>query len=304
MKQNKLQPGILALIGCVSIWGSTFVITKSLMNSIGPFMIIGLRLMISLVVITPIALRRGFVWKMILQKDYLLFGLTGVALYFGLANTGLDLTTAANAALIQAANPAAVALLSVLVLKEQITPKKGIGIGLSIIGVLLVAGIPASNQGATLAGNLLMVGSVIAWAVYTVQSRKIPSSVDALASTTASFYTGLIWLVPFIAWEFTHIGLPVISPSSWLALVYLGLVASGLAYFLWNYALNSVEASVAAPFINLIPIIGLTLSLLVGESVTFIQIFGGLVAILGVLITQNIPIPGRGSLHENPDPTH
>jgi drug/metabolite transporter (DMT)-like permease len=110
VKKTKLQPGILALIGSVTIWGSTFVITKFLMNSIGPFMVVGIRLVISLLIITPIALRRGFHWRMILQKDYLLFGLTGVALYFGLANTGLDRTTAANAALIQAANPAAVAL--------------------------------------------------------------------------------------------------------------------------------------------------------------------------------------------------
>jgi drug/metabolite transporter (DMT)-like permease len=304
MKQSKFQPGILALIGCVSIWGSTFVITKFLMNSIGPFMVIGIRLVISLIVITPIALRKGFQWRMIIQQEYLLFGLTGVALYFGLANTGLDRTTAANAALIQAANPAAVALLSVLVLKEQISRQRAIGILLSIIGVLLVAGIPSAGGNATLIGNLLMIGSVVAWAVYTIQSRKMTNDADAIVSTTASFFTGLLWLFPFIGWEYFQRGMPLITPLSWIWLVYLGVIASALAYFLWNYALNSVEASLAAPFINLIPIIGLILSLLVGESVSSIQIFGGLIAISGVLITQNIHPFRKGSLHENPHPSH
>lgn len=304
MKQNKFQPGILALIVCVSIWGSTFVITKFLMDSIGPFMVIGLRLVISLIVLTPLALRRGFLWKMIFEKEYLLFGLTGVALYFGLANTGLDRTTAANAALIQAANPAAVALLSVLVLNEKITRQRAFGILLSIIGVLLVSGVPSEDGNATLSGNLLMIGSVIAWAVYTIQSRKMTNDVEAIVSTTASFFTGLLWLLPFIGWEYAQRGMPLLTPISWVWLVYLGVIASALAYFLWNYALNSVEASLAAPFINLIPIIGLILSILVGETVSSIQILGGLIAISGVLITQNIHFLRKGSLHENPHPSH
>jgi drug/metabolite transporter (DMT)-like permease len=304
VKQKLLQPGILALIGSVTIWGSTFVITKFLMNSIGPFMVITLRLVISLIVITPIALHRGFQWKMIFQKDYLHFGLTGVALYFGFANTGLALSTAANAALIQAANPAAVAFFSILVLKEQVSRQRAAGIALSIVGVLLVSGVPDASGGSTLIGNLLMVGSVVAWAIYTIQSRKISADINPMVSTTASFYTGLLWLLPFAGWEVSQHGLPVITPTSWVALIYLGLIASALAYFLWNYALNSVEASLAAPFINLIPIIGLILSILVGESVSFIQILGGLIAIIGVLITQNIHIFSRGGLNENPGSTH
>jgi len=304
MKHNLKEPGILALIVSAIIWGSTFVITKSLMTSIGPFMVISMRLIISLIVITPIALHRGFRWKMIIEKDYMLFGLTGVALYFGLANTGLSLSTAANAALIQAANPAIVALFSILLLKEHITRQRALGITLSIVGVLLVSGVPSGSQESTLIGNLLILGGVVAWSVYIIQSRKISSDVDPMVSTTASFYTGLFWLMPFTLWEISTKGLPVISPLSWAALIYLGLVASALAYFLWNYALNSMEASEAAPFINLIPIIGLILSILVGESVSFIQILGGLIAIIGVLITQDIHLFSRGGLNENPGSTH
>jgi drug/metabolite transporter (DMT)-like permease len=299
-----LKPGILALIGAVTIWGSTFVITKFLMNDIGPFMVVGLRLIISLLVITPFAMRRGFRWKMIFEKQFLLFGLTGVALYFGFANTGLARSTAVNAALIQAANPAAVALFSIIFLQEKISLQRSIGIGLSILGVLLISGIPSADGQSTLVGNLLIVGSVIAWAVYTVQGKKLTGNTDPLAATTASFFTGLLWLMPFIAYELLQTGFPLITPLSWLGITYLGIVASALAYFLWNDALRSMDASIAGPFINLIPIIGLIFAILVGERISVIQIIGGLIAIFGVLITQNILNFSKGMVHENPGSAH
>ena len=298
------KPGILSLLGAVIIWGSSFVITKFLMKDIGPFLIIGLRLVISILVTTPFAQRRGFQRKMIFERRFLLFGLTGIALYFGLANTGLQRSTAANAALIQAANPIAIALFSVLFLQEKISFQKAIGIGLSILGVLIISGIPSPDGKSTLFGNLLIVGSIIAWAVYTIQGKNLIGSTDPLVATTAGFYTGLIWLIPFISWELLQTGFPQISPLSWLAIGYLGIVASAGANFLWNNALRSMDASIAGPFINLIPIIGLVFAILVGEQISLIQIIGGLITIIGVLIAQNLFNFSKGNVHENSGSSH
>ena len=270
------------------------------MNDIGPLLLVGLRLIISLLAITPFALRRGFQWKMIFEKQFLMFGLTGIALYYGLSNVGLEKSTAANAALVSAANPAAVALLSIIFLQEKISWQRATGIGLSIFGVLLIAGIPSGGGQSMLFGNILLIGSVIAFAVYTIQGKKLTGNIDPLSATTASFYTGLIWLTPFIAFEFWQTGFPIISPVSWLAIAYLGIFASALAFFLWNDALRSLDASIAGPFINLVPILGLVFALLAGEQVSTIQIIGGLIAIIGVVITQNIFNFQKGMVHENP----
>jgi drug/metabolite transporter (DMT)-like permease len=291
---------MLALILASTIWGSTFVITKSLMNSISPFIVVNLRVIISVLALTPFAIKRGFRLKMIFQKVYILYGLTGIALYYGPATIGLSLSTPANAALIQAVIPAVVALLSVLFLNEKITVQRSIGIGLSIAGILLVSGTPSGTGNSTLIGNLLIIASVISWSVYNIQSHRLPENVDPLVSTTASFYTGLIFLIPFAIWEAARGGIPNISSSDWSALIYLGVFASALAYFLWNLGLNSMDASLAAPFINLIPIIGLIFSLATGETVSFIQIAGGMIAIVGVLITQDIFHFKRGVPDENP----
>jgi drug/metabolite transporter (DMT)-like permease len=274
------------------------------MNDIGPFIIIGLRLSIALLVIMPFAIRRGFHWGMILEKQYIFYGLTGIALYFGLSNTGLVRSTSANAALIQAANPAVVALFSVWYLQEKISWQRGIGIFLSVCGVLLISGVPSITGESMVAGNLLIFGSVIAWSAYTIQGKKLTGHADPLAATAAGFFTGLVWLVPFMAGEIWQTGIPRITPSAWLAVIYLGIFASALGYFLWNNALRSVDASIAGPFINMIPIIGLLFAVLVGEQISVIQISGGLIAIIGVVITQNILNFSKGLLHENPDSSH
>ncbi len=276
------------------------MITKSLMDTISPFLVVTLRLIIAVIALTPFALKRGFRLPMIFRKEYLLYGLTGIALYYGPATIGLSLTSTANAALIQAVIPAVVALLSVVILKEKISPPHSFGIGLSIAGILLISGNPAEAGSATLIGNLLIIASVVSWSIYNIQSRQLPEGVDPIVSTTASFYTGVIYLLPFTVWEISLKGFPQIAPSAWTALLYLGAIASALAYFLWNLGLSKMEASQAAPFINLIPIIGLALSILTGESVSLLQISGGLIAIIGVLITQDLINIKRGVLDENP----
>jgi drug/metabolite transporter (DMT)-like permease len=300
VKTKALSPGILALIAASTIWGSTFVITKSLMTSISPFMVVSLRLIISVLALTPFALRKGFRLKMIFRKEYLLYGLTGIALYYGPATIGLSLSSSANAALIQAVIPAVVALLSVIILKGKLSPLHSFGIGLSIAGILLVSGNPSTSGQSTLVGNLLIIASVVSWSIYNIQSHRLPEQVDPIVSTTASFYTGVLYLLPFTGWEIVRSGFPQITLPAWGALVYLGVVASALAYFLWNFGLSKMEASLAAPFINLIPIIGLTLSILTGEPVSLLQITGGLVAIIGVLITQDLLKFNRGVFDENP----
>lgn len=270
------------------------------MDTISPFLVVSLRLIISVIALTPFAIKRGFRLSMIFRKEYLLYGLTGIALYYGPATIGLSLSSTANAALIQAVIPAVVALLSVIILKEKISTPHAFGIGLSIAGILLISGNPSSGGSVTLIGNLLIIASVVSWSIYNIQSRQLPEGVDPIVSTTASFYTGVLYLLPFTVWEVSLKGFPHITPAAWGALMYLGVFASALAYFLWNLGLSKMDSSQAAPFINLIPIIGLALSILTGESVSILQISGGFIAIIGVLITQDLIIIKRGVIDENP----
>ena len=203
---------------------------------------------------------------------------------------GLLFTSAGNAALIQAGVPAAAAVLAYLFLSERIPRKRLLGVGLSVLGVLLVSGaMPTGEDPLYLLGNALIVGSVLAYGAYATQGKALRTGdrYPETVATAASFAAGLIFLSPFLVGELLLVGAPELSMRGWLILLYLGVGASALILFLWNFALRYVEATAAAVYINLIPVIGLLFALALGESVSTVQLMGGTLAIAGVLLSES-----------------
>jgi drug/metabolite transporter (DMT)-like permease len=123
---------VLALLVAVLIWSSTFVVTKVLLEEVDPFAVTAGRFLIGFMVLAPFAYRQGFRMRLTVEPTFVLFGLMGVVLYFGLQNLGLVFTSAGNAALIQAGVPAAAAVLVVLFLRERISLRRLSGIVLSV----------------------------------------------------------------------------------------------------------------------------------------------------------------------------
>jgi drug/metabolite transporter (DMT)-like permease len=288
---------VLALLVTMTVWGSTFVVTKSVLDEAGPFAVAVLRFGIGLSVLLPFAYRRGFHFRLATQPVFLLFGLTGVALYYGLQNLALVFTSAANAALISAGVPVAAAVLARAFLKEPIPPARLLGVGLSVLGVGLVSGTAPTGGGPeAIMGNALMVVAVVAYAAYGVQGRAMRSGerYPAVVATAASFAAGLLFLLPAAVGEVLLFGPPELGPRGWLVLVYLGAVASALAMFLWNHALRYVPASAAALYVNLVPVVGLGFALLFGERVGAAQLVGGALAVAGVLLGDAVLTKGRG----------
>lgn len=298
MKPNR---GRIALILTTIIWGSALVVTKSLLQEIGPFTAAVLRFFIAWIILAPFAFRQGYRLSLTIRPAFLLFGLTGIALYIAMTNLGLVYTAASSAALVQASTPAVTTLLSVLVLKERVSRMQLLGIGLSIAGLLLVTGINMTQAGsAPLLGNLFVFAGVLAWAVYTVQGKKLVSTFPWLVITTTSISAGLLFLLPFAFGELWLQGLPHLHADGLLQLLYLGAASSALGYALWNYGLRFLDASEAAPYINLIPVVGLLLSvLLLHEPVGPIQIAGGALTLVGVWLSNRGQAPPPDSIHHD-----
>ena len=284
----KLNRGRIALILTAIIWGSALVVTKSLLQEIGPFTAAVLRFFIAWVILAPFAFRQGYRLSLAVRPTFLLFGLTGIALYIAMTNVGLVYTAASSAALVQAAIPAVTTLLSVLLLKERVSRRQLLGIGLSIAGLLLVTGLNMNQTGsAPLVGNLFIFGGVLAWAVYTVQGKKLVSTFPWLVITTASISAGMLFLLPFAIGELWLQGMPHLRADGLFELLYLGAASSALGYALWNYGLRFLDASEAAPYINLIPVVGLLLSvILLHEPLSLIQAVGGALTLFGVWLSN------------------
>lgn len=284
---GRVDPAVPALLAAMTIWGATYVITKVALPHLGPFTILLLRLVLGTAALMPFAWSRGYRPRLSVKKEFVLFGLTGMVLHLGFEILGLRFTSASSAVLIIASAPVVTVGFAIAFLKERVERPQMIGIGLSIIGVVIVTGAHAPD-GYPLSwlGNLLVFAGVVTWGVFTVQGKRMSSDHSWLVSTTAATGAAVLLSVPLAAGEIVVEGMPHFTASGIASVVYLGLFAQAIAYGLWNLALQHVDGSVAGPYVNLVPVIGVVLALAVGETLTPVQILGGVTVALGVWLNH------------------
>lgn len=276
---------VFALLLAMVLWGTVFVATKEVMGEAGPFTVAAGRFAIGFAVLFPLARRKGFRLRHVFSRAYLLFGFMGVFLAYGLQNLSLVFSSASDATLVIAAQPAAVVMMGMLFLRERLPVARMLGIGLAMLGVLLVSGVSFSSGGAdALLGNALMVGSVLAYGAYAAQGRVFGVDQPASLITAASFGAGLLFLTPVAAGEMYLYGVPELGTEGWILLSYLGVSTTAATFLLLNYALRHLEAGAAGLYFNLLPVTGLAFAILFGSRVGPIELVGGSLAIAGVLL--------------------
>lgn len=278
---------IVSLILVTGIWGSAFTVTKA--AALPPALLALLRFGLASLVLLPLALARRSPTARPIRgaREWLIvatMGLCGFTLFQAGANYALAYTTATQGSLIQSVIPVATMALALLVLNERPTVRRIAGIVLSLLGVavLVLAAAPSEHASNPLLGGAIMLGSVLMWAAYTVLAKQLVG-VDMLAVTAYSSIFGTLFLVPLALAESYGQAPPAISPQGWLAVLYLGLLSSAVANLVYNRALTLLDASQAAAFINLVPIVGVVVAVaFLGEPILPLQLAGGAVALVGV----------------------
>ena len=284
----------------MTIWGSTFVVTKEVIAELPPFALAFARVAIGALVLAPLAIVRHRREPRLPWRALSLLSLVGVAFYYVTFNLALMYTSAVQGALVQSSIPAATALIAVLWLRERATTVRWLGIALSITGVLIVfSGSAGDGADHALLGNVLMFATVLAWGVYTSLAKRV-ASIDAIVTTACIMGLGALMIAPIAAYELSGRGWPTLTLAGWMGLVYLGAMASGAAYVLYNDALRHMDAGQAGAYTNLIPIVGVITGVVVlGEALTLRAIIGGAVVMVGVWVAGR---DGRRSAVLAPQP--
>jgi drug/metabolite transporter (DMT)-like permease len=205
---------------------------------------------------------------------------------------GLQLSTAAHAALLYTLTPLFVLLLAQAVLGEFAGWRTAAGTALALGGtlyVLLHRGIDLSRG--PLVGDLLLLIAVIAWAVYTAEGRELVAEHGALPTIAWTLIGGTLLYLPLglgsllsptIRADIAHA-----SPEAWWGIAYLIVITSVVAYLLWYWALRHLAAARVAIFTNLQPLATAFLAhVFLGERVTAQFLAGAVVVIAGVLLAQ------------------
>jgi drug/metabolite transporter (DMT)-like permease len=186
-------------------------------------------------------------------------------------------------------SPIFTVILSMLFLHEKMNIKKAVGMILAIFGVLLVttSGSGQSFEFQINIGFMLMLLSTLNWAVYSVLLKRLKIPYPPLVVTFYMSIIGLILTTPFLirnkGWE----SLSFLNYTEWSHLIFLGVFVSGIAYWYWGKALEVLEASKVSMFLYLEPITTLIAAvLLLHEKVFFINVLGGIIIIIGVVIVN------------------
>jgi drug/metabolite transporter (DMT)-like permease len=286
---------VLMLLLTMIVWGSTFVVTKGINEQVPPFTLAFARVAIGALILMPFLLlrpaaaagepqapaRSALPWVTIS-----LMGLIGVALYYAVFNWSLMLTSASQGALVQSCIPAMTALVAVVWLRERASVMRWLGIGLTMVGVVIVfSGSGGDGAAGSVLGNLLMFVTTILWGIYTSLAKRV-ADVDPRVVTAGIAVVGALLLLPMAIVEIAAEGIPQVGAMGWLGIVYLGTTASGLAYLLYNAALKHMDASHVGVYTNLIPIVGVLSGVIVlGEPLSLRAVIGGCIVLAGVWLT-------------------
>ena len=278
-------------------WGVSFIATKIAVQQVAPAVVVFLRFAIGAVIMLAILLARRQLTLPTFKEGfyYALLGFIGISFHQWLQSTGLVTAQASTTSWIVSTSPVFIALLGWFFLKEKLGLNTIFGIMLASLGVLLVvskgslSSLISGNFGTT--GDLLVLISAPNWAIFSVLSR---SALKDKAALFVLFYVILFgWLftsIPFVA---THGWLEIahLNTTGWLAVAFLGIGCTALAYIFWYDGLQAIPASRAGVFLYIEPLISLVVAaVLLGEAITLAALLGGGLILAGVWLVNKVSV--------------
>ncbi len=282
---NKI--GIVSGLAAAAIWGGMYVVSKVVLAVIPPFTLITLRLLLGIFVLAIwVVLQGGLGFSTRDWLHVLGVGVVGYGISLGFQFVGTKLSNASNGALITSATPAFVLLFAFWIMKEALTWRRILALGIATIGVLVV--IDPTNAKLSpdfFWGNLSLVGAAATWALYSVLIRKVTRSLKPLPVSLVAFIGGLLMTIPASFWEIQSTGIGTITMGVVWGVLYLGIISTALAMFLWNYAFATLDAGLASLTLFAQPVVGAGLGAwLLGEKLTPLFYAGGVLISLGIWI--------------------
>jgi len=287
---SALKGHLLAFV-TITIWSSTFIISKWLLDQMVPLQILLGRFLIAIVFLSIIHPRFK---KPVALREELFFLAIGTALasYFVFENSALQWTYSSNVSLIVATIPFMTGILSRLVYKTPFFTLKGvIGLIMAYLGVLIIILNGSQLEGVEPIGDLLAIGAALMFAVYSVFMLKAGTAYTLIQLTRKVFVYGFFALALMLLIS----GVPILPESlnrqGLASLFYLGIVASSLAFIFWNRAIQAIGPVKTNQYIYLIPVMTTVFAaLLLHEPITWLTIAGAGMILAGLYLSEKSKI--------------
>lgn len=274
----------LALV--MLLWSGNSIVGRAVRDDIGPLTLAFVRWLGASLILLPFAWRHVARDRAVLLASWkivLMLALFGVAAFNALLYSGLHYTSATNGLLLQAAIPAGVLLADRLIFGQRAPLWQKIGVLLSTLGVVIVVAKADIGLLAKLhlgIGDVLVLGGVVVWSLYTSLLRLKPL-VHPLSLLLVTFGIAALCMAPLAAGEWLAGNRPRPGPGLYAACAYVAIFPSILAYLMFNAAVGRIGAGRAGQTISLMPLFGsLLAAALLGEQIHAYHL-AGMALILG-----------------------
>jgi len=285
-------------------WGGNAVAGKLAVGHVSPFALTFLRWIVALAILVP------FAWKP-LGRDWpkirpnlgllVLLGTIGFTFFNAAMYSALTLTSAVNASIEQAAIPLVIIVVNFVVFRVKAGWLQIAGFMLSLVGVALTASHGDLSRLTALDinfGDLLMLFAVLAYGLYTIGLRFKPE-IHWLSMITVLAAAAFVSSIPPLLWEYAAGDLILPDFTGWMVVIYVGLMPSVLSQVFYIRGNELIGANRAGLFVNLVPIFGTLLSILIlGEEFHLYHGAALLAVLCGIWLAEtsskrNMPLPAR-----------
>jgi drug/metabolite transporter (DMT)-like permease len=289
MPRSQLTAVALASLATAT-WGTPPVISRALSVSVPPLTLAYSRWAIGLIVLLP------FVWHR-LAKEWpklrphagsltllSLFMISGTTL----STLSVYYTTATNAVLVNAVQPAVTAVIAFVVTRDRLRPIQALGVACAFAGIVAMISRADISVLATLdiaVGDLIMLIAVFGWSLYAVYLHRR----DYLPPPEILLFfialVGTVALLPLLVLELYYTGGFEFRPIFGVAMLYLAAFPTVVATLCWNQAIHTLGANRAAVFTNLIPVFGAAFAMIfLGERLYYYHLVGAALVFVGIYL--------------------
>ncbi|WP_270399555.1 DMT family transporter [Mitsuokella multacida] len=272
------------------IWGMNWVVMKTANTFFPPITFVAYRFLFGALVLLSVwfwlhlPLPKKKYWPWIFLTGILQMGLNNIAAQTSMLTLGAGMVSVLNYSM-----PVFAAVMAHFLLGERLSWRKGVGIVLAIAGMAVLMDVHAGGDVTAICIGLL---SAVFWGLASIFVKLKLSDVNPISLTTWQMVCASLSLLAYTA--IVPQGEVVWNTESVLCLIYNGVLASALAFFLWSWILQHIEVSKASVAVLAVPVVGVVGGILcLGEPMTLHIFFGMLMIMAGIYIVVTNKRPSQ-----------
>lgn len=274
------------------MWGGNAIAGKLGVGHISPFLLTWLRWLLACAILLLIARKHIIRDFPVIKQNWkflFLLGAFGFAIFNGLMYFSLNFTSAINVAIEQASMPIIVFLLNYLLFKTKVTAFQVIGFLITLVGVAITVTrgnlFGLSDQSLNI-GDFMMLGAIMVYGIYSVQLKNMPE-MHPLSFLATLGVSALITTTPFMLYEIQSNTILWPDAQGWGVVLYAGIFPSIISQLFWILGLEKIGSNRGGIFINLVPIFGAILAVIIlGERFELYHALGLALVLGGIAVAQ------------------